>query len=428
MRLRYVAELGPRAVGFESANIGDEISFLSLDKIWPDGRFDPTETVEFTGVIGSYNPLNEGDILLPKVSPTFAHGRAAVAHGLTGQRALASSEVFVLRARDGHDSRFLRYRLLSPDFLAGGQAAWTGVAGLKRVSAEFVMNTWIDEQVWQRRRVVADFLDRECERIYAAEATGAAVPRVLSEALADWLRTQSEYTSAPILPLKRLVTRVSDGPFGSSLASSHYVDDPAVRVVRLGNIGRGVFKHDDRVGVSAEYGYGELGAWLLDPGDVVLAALGDANHPLGRAAVVPDDIRPAIHKADCYRLVARPERVISEYLAWALSYGISSDYAPLVGRGATRQRLTTETAREIPVPTPSIRAQEELMRRCQRLRLSVGAASARAEEIRGALAEYRSSLIHEAVTGKLDVSRASESEMDERLHAAAEDRLDEVVA
>jgi hypothetical protein len=49
-----------------------------------------------------------------------------------------------------------------------------------------------------------------------------------------------------------------------------------------------------------------------------------------------------------------------------------------------------------------------------------------ADRVRAALTAYSSSLIHEAVTGKLDVTAASDRQMDERLHAAAEGRLDEV--
>jgi hypothetical protein len=42
------------------------------------------------------------------------------------------------------------------------------------------------------------------------------------------------------------------------------------------------------------------------------------------------------------------------------------------------------------------------------------------------LDEYRDSLIHEAVTGKLDVTKVSAQQMNERVQAAAQDRLDEV--
>lgn len=56
------------------------------------------------------------------------------------------------------------------------------------------------------------------------------------------------------------------------------------------------------------------------------------------------------------------------------------------------------------------------------------AAADSAARMKSVLSEYRDSLIHEAVTGKLDVTRVSETEMDERLHAASEGRLDEVMA
>jgi type I restriction enzyme S subunit len=228
------------------------------------------------------------------------------------------------------------------------------------------------------------------------------------------------------VPLKRLTKRLNDGPFGSALTSDHYAVDYGVRVVRLGNIGRGVFRTDDDVGVSQEYGFGALKPWLLDPDDLVLAALGDDNHPLGRAAVVPTSVLPAVNKADCYRVSCDRQVCDPSYLAWALSHGTSFDYAPVVGRGATRLRLTTETAKEIPVPVPTLADQIALMERLRRVRAPAEAGRRWSHRLSEALTAYRSSLIHEAVTGKLDVTSLSDRQMDERLHAAAEGRLDEV--
>jgi type I restriction enzyme S subunit len=277
-----------------------------------------------------------------------------------------------------------------------------------------------------RQREIAGFLDRECERIASAVGRAREAPAALDDHLRHWIRVQPEYASAERVPLKRLTTQLNDGPFGSALTSDHYSADYSVRIVRLGNIGRGTFLPDDDVGVSEDYGFGALKPWLLEPDDLVLAALGDDNHPLGRAAVVPSSALPAVNKADCYRVSCDREACDPHYVAWALSHGISFDYAPLVGRGATRLRLTTETAKQIPVPVPSLADQHVLMKRLDEFRTSVESARQWCVRLTDALTAYRDSLIHEAVTGKLDVTKASDRQMDERLHAAAENRLDEV--
>ena len=80
------------------------------------------------------------------------------------------------------------------------------------------------------------------------------------------------------------------------------------------------------------------------------------------------------------------------------------------------------------LPLPTAERQREVVRRAQRGREAIARSHRAENKLRASLGEYRCSLIREAVTGKLDVSRMSDTQMDERLHAATEDRLDEVTA
>jgi type I restriction enzyme S subunit len=321
------------------------------------------------------------------------------------------------------EGRFVAYAARA--LLADIRAAGTGTT-FREVSGERLGGVGFPRPPAEQQRVIAGFLERECDRIESALERAREVPAALDDRVQHWIRVQPEYALAERVPLKRLTTRLNDGPFGSALTSGHYALDYSVRIVRLGNVGRGAFLTGDAVGVSKDYGFGALKPWLLDPGDLVLAALGDDNHPLGRAAVVPSSALPAVNKADCYRVSCDRKVCDPHYVAWALSHGTSSDYAPLVGRGATRLRLTTETAKEIPLPVPSLADQLALMKRLDELRTAVESARRCCLRLTDGLTAYRSSLIHEAVTGKLDVTKASDRQMDERLHAAAEDRLDEV--
>ena len=104
---------------------------------------------------------------------------------------------------------------------------------------------------------------------------------------------------------------MTDGPFGSNLKSSHYTSS-GPRVIRLQNIGDGVFKYED-AHISQEH-YEELEAHSVRAGDLVVASLG-ADLP--RACLVPAEIPPAIVKADCIRVRLHSE-INPRYINYAL--------------------------------------------------------------------------------------------------------------
>lgn len=65
---------------------------------------------------------------------------------------------------------------------------------------------------------------------------------------------------------------ITDGPFGSNLARHHY-RDAGPRVVRLQNIGDGVFV-DNHAHISAEH-FEDLRKHEVVSGDLLVASLGD---------------------------------------------------------------------------------------------------------------------------------------------------------
>lgn len=154
----------------------------------------------------------------------------------------------------------------------------------------------------------------------------------------------------PHVPLRRFVEEIVDGPFGSSLTSSHYSDEGA-RVIRLGNIGAASFRNDDVAFIPLDYFRG-LRNHDVKPGDLIIAGLGDDTHAAARACVAPDDLGPAIVKADCFRARLDERRLIHRFAAWALSSSLVSQQVSAVTRGSTRSRINLGTAREIRLPVP----------------------------------------------------------------------------
>ncbi|MGO9956647.1 MAG: restriction endonuclease subunit S [Solirubrobacteraceae bacterium] len=278
----------------------------------------------------------------------------------------------------------------------------------------------------ERQLDIAAFLDRECARIdhVLAElrAQRDAIDKLMEAAFGAMT------IGKPEAALRRFVLSVSDGPFGSLLASEHYVASEQTRVIRLGNVGSACFIDDDRAFVADAYANDVLREHLVAADDVIIAGLGDTNQPLGRASVVPAHVLPALHKADCYRARVDHRKCLPQYLALALTYGPARQAAELLSRGATRARLNTTVTRDLPVPLASLDEQRTIIQVCDAAMSRASTTERELCDFATALAEYRDALIDEAVTGQLDVARLTETRMTESLAGVLVREESEVLA
>ena len=153
---------------------------------------------------------------------------------------------------------------------------------------------------------------------------------------------------------------ITDGPFGSNLKTSHYTDS-GPRVVRLQNIGDGVFI-DARAHISEDR-YRRLERHWVVEGDVLVASLGEE---LPRACVAPRALGPAIVKADCIRTRPAPG-IDGRYVMYALnSPSVRDEVAGRIqGVGRPRINLSTVRAIQLPLAPPGeqLRIVDELERR-----------------------------------------------------------------
>ena len=220
----------------------------------------------------------------------------------------------------------------------------------------------------------------------------------------EWLGEVPEHWD--IVPLRRVALDRCDGPFGSGLKSSHYTDY-GVRVVRLQNIGHGNFRDSAAVFISARHS-ATLGDHSVLPGDLLVAGLGDRNHPAGRACVAPGNLGPAMVKADCFRFRLDDGRTNPRFAALQLT-ATATVATALLSTGSTRQRINLQSTCARAVSLPPLGEQAHVIKhvdiRVAGIRRSQRAAHRQAELAR----EYRTRLIADVVTGKLDVREAAAS-------------------
>jgi type I restriction enzyme S subunit len=206
------------------------------------------------------------------------------------------------------------------------------------------------------------------------------------------------------LALSRISFARCDGPFGSGLKSEHY-SQYGIRVVRLQNIGSAEFYDADKAYINEEYG-SQLGDHSVLPGDLLIAGLGDEAHPVGRACVAPENIAPAMVKADCFRFRLDVRLLLARFAAYQLS-AMAADAAGSLSTGATRSRLNLTTMATRQIALPPMKEQAVIVNVLDRGCDEIYALISKIREAITSLKEYRTALISAAVTGKIDVREAS---------------------
>ena len=175
--------------------------------------------------------------------------------------------------------------------------------------------------------------------------------------------TKEELAELPELPEGWAWTRlgntnveISDGPFGSNLKSSDYVDS-GVRVVRLENIGSLKFIEDKESFVTEEK-YELLKRHSVTTGDIVFSSFIIENV---RVALVPPSITKAINKADCFCVRFSGETLSNIFAVLFLSTRHVYKQLESLIHGVGRPRINTTQLKDVVIPVCSAAEQQVII-------------------------------------------------------------------
>lgn len=149
---------------------------------------------------------------------------------------------------------------------------------------------------------------------------------------------------------------VSDGPFGSNLKSSDYVDH-GVRVIRLENVGYMEFIEDKHSYVTEEK-YEKLKKHTVSGGDLIFSSFITEGV---RTVILPEKIDRAINKADCFCIRVHGRLYLTEFLAWFLSSRSAYKQVESEIHGIGRPRINTTQLKRFTIPICSIDEQKEVV-------------------------------------------------------------------
>lgn len=119
----------------------DEIvGYLPMERLGL-GSMNPSE-ISYGKMPVGLNYIEDGDVVIAKVTPCFENGKIAIAKNLKNGCAFGTSEIYVYRPIK-IDSVFLLYSLQNEQLKNKCASTMMGTGGLKRVNASFAKNVYI---------------------------------------------------------------------------------------------------------------------------------------------------------------------------------------------------------------------------------------------------------------------------------------------
>lgn len=421
-KLRYLLEVNPATPVELRAQSDRLVPFIPMEALGEDGSLDTTRERPVAELLTGYSYFANGDVLMAKVTPCFENGKAALMQSLSRKHGFGSTEITTLRAREGLDPAFLHYLVRSDHFRQASIASMTGAGGLKRVPDEHIRSfeTLVPPETEQRE--ITNFLDRETAKIDSLidkqeqliatlrEDRAATITQAITKGLdqsVEMHRTGIAVMDAipshwSVRKLKHLVERFEQGV--SPQASAELATE-GWGVLKSGCVNGGVFRDIEHKKLPRDFEFD--GRLAVAVGDLLVCRASGSSNLVGSAAIVQEIRYQLILSDKIFRLTPSGGSLLG-YLEWAMNARPYREQVlgAISGAEGLANNLPLSSLRNFWFAVPPIAEQQEIARflgeRCTKIDLLIAKSTAMIETLR----EYRSALITNAVTGKIDVREA----------------------
>ncbi len=233
----------------------------------------------------------------------------------------------------------------------------------------------------------------------------------------EWLREVPEHWGG--ISLGAAADSVQTGPFGSQLHASDYVSG-GIPVINPSHMRNSSIEPDPSISISQKKAE-ELSRHELKPGDIVMARRGE----MGRCALVTEIEAGWLCGTGSLRIRPRSGIFVPAYLLLVLNAPGVRDTLSLSSIGATMDNLNAGMVSRLMLPELPFPEQIAIVNFVDKWRTNKDNALDCSRRQIDLLNEYRTRLIADAVTGKLDVREASAELPEEDLSGDAEESAEE---
>lgn len=271
-----------------------------------------------------------------------------------------------------------------------------------------------------KRQLIALLNEKKQAIIHRAVTRGLDPHVKFKPSDVEWLGDVPEHWSR--LRLKNVAHIQTGITLGKSYRGVEVVDRPYLRVanVQAGHVDLSEIK-------TVSVPRSEIDGSELNIGDVLMTEGGDIDK-LGRGCIWRGEIEGCLHQNHIFAVRPDQKRLLPEFLALVSESRHGRSYFEVTAKKTTNLAATNSTkVREFPLFLPSVFEQALILKEVDEKAAVIREALAQAEHELNLLRDYRTRLIADVVTGKLNVQVATAALSDD-LEAGepdAEELLDE---
>lgn len=391
--------------GLDLAKNGHEIPFFPMDQI-PLGRvhisaFTPKPLAE----LGSGTYVENGDLMVAKITPSFENGKQAIVD-IETDFAYATTEVIPIRGRKGEsDTLFLFFYLLHPEVRSDLAGKMEGSTGRKRLSKTVLGDRLIPLPPFPEQQKIAHILSTVQRAIEAqqriirttTELKKALMHKLFTEGLRNEPQKQTEFGPLPesweVVELGS-IAKVGNGSTPKR-ANKAYWEGGTIPWLNSTKIhDRFITEADQFVTPQAVK---ECHLPKVAPNSLLIAITGQGK-TLGNSAITR--IETCINQHLAYALF-HSKKIVPDFVLWFMQ--TRYDYLRSIahGGGSTKGALTCGFLKTLPIPVPSRAEQEGIVATFQTLEDK----QAFAVRKQAALQDLLRTLLHELMTAKTRVHK-----------------------
>jgi type I restriction enzyme, S subunit len=382
-----------------------------MDAVGEFGGIRLNEEKELCEVGSGYTYFCDDDVVVAKITPCFENGKAALAKGLLNKVAFGTTELHVLRADSTQlVPQFLFYLTISDLFRKLGESEMYGAGGQKRVPESFIKDFRADLPSTIEQATIARFLDFKTAQIDALIAKQKTLLDTLAEKRTALISHTVTKGLDPLAQLKQATaewlgfiprsweeTRVkfkAELILGLTYSPDDVVSHGGTLVLRSSNVQSGKISLNDCVYVSCDIPTKIVTKF----DDILICSRNGSRSLIGKCALLTENVSEQAFGA--FMTVLRSPH--ARFLYYVLN---STLFKFQSGRflTSTINQLTTQTLGDFPIALPPPNTQAEIVKFLDAATAAIEAQLHKAQTVVDRLIEYRSALITNAVTGKIDL-------------------------
>ena len=261
----------------------------------------------------------------------------------------------------------------------------------------------IQAYIGAKQKLIA-LLEEQRQGVIHQAVTRGLDPNVkLKPSSVEWLGDVPEHWDT--VKIQDLASQIPKSFTDGDWIESPYITTDGIRLIQTGNIGVGRYLEKGYRYIS-ERTFEELHCTEVTPNDILICRLGE---PVARACAAPDLARRMITSVDVCIVKVR-EDLNTKFAIYSMASRQYLDWVGSLVRGSTRDRISRFMLSKFGMPFPPKNEQNQIVDNLDKVTAAIDATIDLAHRQTRLMEEYRTRLIADVVTGKLDVRKAAEEQ------------------